>query len=257
MISIFRRSRRWLIKRKKIGRYLIYGVGEIVLIVIGILIALTINNWNQRRIASEKEEFYLKGLQTEFERSMIKLENLIEVNRLNYEESIKIAGFINEGSGFPPEEELSELLFRSFSFEISYNPNNSLLNELINSGNLGVISSEELRKALTSWESYIQSIHRQEASLREQRELVVDLFRTEHGSIKTIFDDVNITETMGLQNDSDTISNRPIVESQEFENNLLLFILSGISTENSHYKPLLKEVKYILELIDMELQPHS
>lgn len=231
---------------------MLYAVGEIILIVIGILIALAINNWNQRRIASEKEEFYLKGLQTEFERSRIKLENLIEVNRLNYEESIKIAGIISSNN-LPPEEELSQLLFSSFSSEIAYNPNNSLLNELINSGNLGVISSEELRKALTSWESYIQSIHRQEASLREQREMVVDLFRRENGSIKTIFDDVKITDEMGLEKDSVVVSNRPVVTSPEFENNLLLFILSGISTENSHYKPLLEEVQDILKLINREL----
>lgn len=231
---------------------MLYAVGEIILIVIGILIALAINNWNQRRIASEKEEFYLNGLQTEFERSRIKLENLIEVNRLNYEESIKIAGIISSNN-LPPEEELSQLLFSSFSSEIAYNPNNSLLNELINSGNLGVISSEELRKALTSWESYIQSIHRQEASLREQREMVVDLFRRENGSIKTIFDDVKITDEMGLEKDSVVVSNRPVVTSPEFENNLLLFILSGISTENSHYKPLLEEVQDILKLINREL----
>lgn len=253
MISLFRRSRRWLLKRKKIGRYLLYAVGEIVLIVIGILIALAINNWNQGRLASEKEEFYLRGLQTEFERSKVKLENLIKVNRLNYEESIKIARFISENE-LPEEDELSQILFSSFSSEIAYNPNNSLLNELINSGNLGVISSEELRKALTSWESYIQSIHRQEASLREQRELVVDLFRKEHGSIKTIFDDVKITEEMGLQKDPAITTNKSVVTSTEFENNLLLFILAGISTENSHYEPLLKEVEDILKLIDVELE---
>ncbi|GAB2761228.1 DUF6090 family protein [Salinimicrobium soli] len=254
MISLFRSTRRLLIKKKKIGRYLLYATGEIFLIVIGILIALGINNWNQNRQAREREKFYLEGLRSEFESSKIKLQNLMEVNRLNYEESKKIAKYLTTSEKLPPEEELSKALYNSFSYEIDYNPNNSLLNELINSGRLEDLSNEELRSHLTSWESFIQSIHRQEAALREQRESVVRLFRNGNGSISSILDDAGVLEEIGLPANPDTPGNLAIVRSPEFENNLLLFILTGINTETSHYQPLLHEINSILDLIDRELR---
>ena len=47
MLKFFRRIRQKLIAENKVGKYLIYAIGEIVLVVIGILIALWINNWNE------------------------------------------------------------------------------------------------------------------------------------------------------------------------------------------------------------------
>ncbi len=255
MISFFRKTRRWLLQRNKFSKYLLYAVGEVILIVIGILIALGINNWNQRKIIEEREQFYLAGLQEEFRQSRIKLENLIEVNRLNYEGGKKIIDFIDHPEKLPDEKLLSELLFNSFSYEIDYNPNNSLLNEMINSGSLKDISNTELRKKLTSWESIIQSVHRQEANLREQREIMLDIFRNEERDIRTILDDNGIAqEFMGLGSSTDLKSNLEVLESQEFENNLLIYILTGISTEKSHYEPLLEEIDDMMELIENEIE---
>ncbi|MEN2282966.1 DUF6090 family protein [Algoriphagus sp. SE2] len=49
MISLFRKIRQKLLSQNRVTRYLIYALGEILLVVIGILIALTINNWNTNR----------------------------------------------------------------------------------------------------------------------------------------------------------------------------------------------------------------
>lgn len=50
MLKVFRRFRQELLIKNKFGNYLLYAIGEIVLVVIGILIALSINNANQRRV---------------------------------------------------------------------------------------------------------------------------------------------------------------------------------------------------------------
>jgi len=47
MIKFFRKIRQQLLAENKFTKYLIYAIGEIVLVVIGILIALSINNWNE------------------------------------------------------------------------------------------------------------------------------------------------------------------------------------------------------------------
>jgi hypothetical protein len=54
MIKLFRNIRKNLLNEGKTTKYLKYAIGEIVLVVIGILIALSINNWNSNRIKHQK-----------------------------------------------------------------------------------------------------------------------------------------------------------------------------------------------------------
>lgn len=56
MIKFFRRIRQHLLSENKFSKYLLYAIGEIVLVVIGILIALSINNWNENRKNQEFEQ---------------------------------------------------------------------------------------------------------------------------------------------------------------------------------------------------------
>ncbi len=57
-----------------------------------------------------------------------------------------------------------------------------------------------------------------------------------------------------MGNSADNSSNLSILNSKAFENNLMIFILTGISTETSHYQPLLNDIDSILELIDSEIK---
>ncbi len=56
MIKFFRHIRKRLLTENKLSKYLLYAIGEIVLVVIGILIALQINNWNTSKIESKNKE---------------------------------------------------------------------------------------------------------------------------------------------------------------------------------------------------------
>ena len=58
MIKFFRKIRYDLMEKNKTGKYLKYAIGEIILVVIGILIALSLNNWNENR----KNKIYEKDL---------------------------------------------------------------------------------------------------------------------------------------------------------------------------------------------------
>ncbi len=255
MLKFFRKVRQTLLTENKFSKYLIYAIGEIVLVVIGILIALSINNNNQNRITKEKVQVYLMGLKGEFNASKIKLKNLMEVNKLNYEGAKKIAQSIDNDTMTLTEQQFSELLFNSFAFEIAFNPNNSLLNEMISSGSLKDIPNSELRIHLTSWESVVENIRQQEKGLRQEREKVLDFFRTNEGSIRTIFDLTGVSNSeIGLPHRENNSSNLNLLKSKEFENNILLFILTSINTESVHYKPLMEEIDTILKWIDVAIK---
>jgi hypothetical protein len=75
MIKFFRKIRKNLIKERKTSKYFKYALGEIVLVVIGILIALQINNWNEDRKDNSEEQKILINLNTEFRLPKKPMEN--------------------------------------------------------------------------------------------------------------------------------------------------------------------------------------
>ena len=79
MLKFFRRIRQRLLSENKFSRYLLYAIGEIVLVVIGILIALQINNWNDTRKLSERELSLLGELKSNLETNLFNLEKDIEI----------------------------------------------------------------------------------------------------------------------------------------------------------------------------------
>ena len=67
MIKFFRKIRYNLMEQNKTGKYLKYAIGEIVLVMIGILLALQVNHWNNQRLDAKKEQLILKNLKSDFE----------------------------------------------------------------------------------------------------------------------------------------------------------------------------------------------
>ncbi|MGW9684470.1 DUF6090 family protein [Flagellimonas sp. 2504JD1-5] len=65
MIKFFRRIRQRLLSENKFSKYLLYAIGEIVLVVIGILLALQVNNWNEQRKNRSNEYLYLINIRNE------------------------------------------------------------------------------------------------------------------------------------------------------------------------------------------------
>ena len=80
MLKFFRTIRRGLLAENRTTKYLLYAVGEIVLVVIGILIALQINNWNEDRKLRSQEHLILADLKSDLIESKEELEKMIVYN---------------------------------------------------------------------------------------------------------------------------------------------------------------------------------
>ena len=254
-MKFFRKVRQNLLTENKFTKYLVYALGEIVLVVIGILIALGINNTNEQRKLAAVEQTYLVGLREEFQTSKLKLQELINVNQQNYLGAKTLLGYIANPNQSPTELQFSSLLYTTFSAAIDFNPNNSLLYEMVNSGNLKNISNAELRRQLTNWISRMEDISRQEAELGVQREKVLDMFKNDAHSLGTIFKHAGVYTELDLPKTENETSNLSLLQSTAFENNILMFIITSYATEKAHYNPLMKHLNDILSLLEKEIEP--
>ena len=77
MIKFFRKIRQKLLTENKFSKYLLYAIGEIVLVVIGILIALQINNWNELRKANNREHSLYQNILIDLENEDIRLNSAL------------------------------------------------------------------------------------------------------------------------------------------------------------------------------------
>ncbi len=89
MIKFFRKIRQRLLAENRFSKYLVYAIGEIILVMIGILLALQVNNWNERR--KNKDQFAL-ALEQMFNDIDIEIQNIGNTNALVNQQ----IGFINE-----------------------------------------------------------------------------------------------------------------------------------------------------------------
>ena len=74
MFRLFRKIREEVLSGRKTGRYLSYAIGELILVVFGILIALQINNWNEERIEQRQIADYAHALIKDLERDLTMIE---------------------------------------------------------------------------------------------------------------------------------------------------------------------------------------
>jgi hypothetical protein len=150
MIRIFSKIRQNLLAQNRFTRYLVYAVGEIVLVVIGILIALQINNWNRQRVENKEEIELLAGLMDEFEYNLEALNQSIVVNKKVIEACVNITQIIRTNSIDNDPELIDDLLVRLGNFN-SFDAQTGVSGEVVNSGKLSILKNDELREQLVNW----------------------------------------------------------------------------------------------------------
>ena len=132
---------------------MLYAIGEIVLVVIGILIALQINNWNE--IAKDKKEELqaLKDLKIEFQSNKKDLEKII-VYKQNVEKLWQ--EYLTQVSDKNAPDSI-KAIDRPTLENRTFNISNIKLNSLLNTGNIDKIQNDSLKNLLLSWNDILQS----------------------------------------------------------------------------------------------------
>jgi len=185
MIPIFRKTRKKMADDNKPAKYLRYAIGEIALVVIGILIALQINNWNQERILNNEEETILKDISAEFLQNKEVLNTAIKNNVNCFDASKTIFQLIGQNLLEIKKYNTDSLLYNVFETG-EFIPSENTISDLLQSGRLQVLHNEKLKVYIYDWskamESYKTSLDRR--SKKIDNELIPYL--TKNYSLKDI-----------------------------------------------------------------------
>lgn len=150
MIKFFRHIRQQLLSENKFSKYFIYAIGEIILVVIGILIALSINNWNEGRQLADAEQLLLKELLNDLEFSKVEIETGIKGNKYLLNEYKSISHAIDEDLVF--NDSLSNAFSSLAYWSSPYLPKSTF--ESIKNKDLKIISNSVVRQKLVKFHEF-------------------------------------------------------------------------------------------------------
>ncbi|WP_339628385.1 DUF6090 family protein [uncultured Maribacter sp.] len=153
MIKFFRKIRQNFLLEGKTGKYFKYALGEIILVVIGILIALQINNWNEDRKASFEEIVVLKAMKTDFLETERRAKETIESQNEVVDYCYKLQIMMN---GQKDTDSIGEYIYRGALSYWRIEPANGTYDGLIGSGKTYIIKNQTLKSLLAEYSAEIK-----------------------------------------------------------------------------------------------------
>lgn len=255
MIKLFRNIRQNLLLENKTGKYLKYAIGEIILVVIGILIALQVNNWNETRKTYIKEQALLTSLKQELTTNLKELNRIIEVNQKRNDGAHKLVSVLSPKKTTLSDVEISQLWFNALAKEPVYKPSLGVLNEAISTGSLSIIKNNALRDFFASLESDLELLKTQEEGVHQFRLECLKTTR-ELGNVRiALFDTLEseIAEKLGTSSFGN--SNKELVQSKKFENDIVFFIGSTNYLQTAFLLPLKVKITKAMNVLNTEFKP--
>lgn len=226
-------------EKNKTGKYLKYAIGEIVLVVIGILIALQINNWNEKRLEINQEKITLSNLNEEF------LDNLRDLDSINAKLSNTIGAMEHLFAMFNNDKieysstTLDSIISKTLTSP-TWKPSEFVLNDLKNSGGLSKLRNKELKKLLFQWTRYYNEM-KEIAMQTEKTSMDIVNFLKTHGSLRNV--DVSAASFM-YDRSKLNIDNLSLLQNPKFENYIddKLFVLHEAKNMSIKAKQIINQI---------------
>jgi hypothetical protein len=254
MIKFFRKIRKKMLIENKFSKYLLYAIGEIVLVVIGILIALQINTANTYKEQRKVEQEYLLSLKPEFESNLNRINASIQENEQRIKALDKLLSlFDNNVLDTVSHQEISQMFLPVLGSELGYLPATGVLSDIISSGKLNIILNKNLRQHLASFESTLDLLRLQTNGAKVTDEKLRSLLYT-MGSMRSLAVDLGIID-FEFRSISEKVNNKLIFNSIEVENYLLDYLLVARAANGPRiFGGTKAEIETILKEIEQELE---
>ena len=164
MITLFRRIRRKLANENRFLQYSRYAIGEIVLVMVGILLALQVNTWNEERKERFEEETILKQLQVDFKSNLNQLDQKINIRNDFVNSSKQLFNYIDQ-QNLRNRDSIDYHIAKTLPYA-TFDP---IIIDLASSGELSLIRNADLKQALTRWTSDISDVIEDEVIWKNYR----------------------------------------------------------------------------------------
>ena len=164
MFRFFRQLRQRLLAENRFSKYLLYAVGEILLVVFGILIALQVDNWNEQRQLRSQEIEVLKSIKKDMGNT---IEEFRYLNGIRDKVLYGTKGIFELAATREYEnEQLDSLLGLTF-YRPTFNNKQGAIGLLFSSGKINLIRNDSIRERLQSWPGMIDDMVEEEAYATE------------------------------------------------------------------------------------------
>lgn len=250
MIKFFRKIRQRLLTENKVSQYLLYALGETLLVVIGILIALSINNWNDQKKNTASEFLYYNRILEDFELDKKLIEQLAE--KADERISVSKALLLDLDSGTKDKNYLLNKFLTAIRGD-AYVPRNVTYKDLISSGNLKLLHDVSIKNSLIQYYSELENIQYQlEQNRGEKIKEIFELINSSIGFGMQEFDYVNTLlgpEVMKILPHDDWVKDKNSESYKKFQLVMLFNIAMG-DREKQHLSAInsLMETPYQLLL---------
>lgn len=165
MIKFFRKIRMHLISKNRFSKYVLYAIGEIILVMIGILLALKVNSLNQNRLDGIHEKIILSNIHDEFLKNKDFLKEVLNTESEAYKANKILMDLMGSS-----KEELNAYNLDSLFYEsipaAQFTSTQQSISNIIQNGKLNIIKDNSIIKLIYQWEALVKVIN--------QRELIKD-----------------------------------------------------------------------------------
>lgn len=158
MIKFFRHIRKSLLMENKTGKYLKYAIGEIILVVIGILIALQINNWNLQAKSNQLKGNYLNRLISDIQQDTTNINYVVSEIDKNQTIIKKLTKSISTSTNYTILDSLITNYFRRGWMILEYISKDNTYIDLSQTGNMNIIKNNVLVDNIIQYYGYVQEI---------------------------------------------------------------------------------------------------
>ena len=155
MILLFRKIRQKLLTQNKFSKYLLYAIGEIALVMIGILLALQINNRNEDAKNRATEATYLSSLHQDFLSNKEKFSSALETfeeAKIALDSVYKYNLIMTDSNWDQMRRWINHAFFNPQTFE----PMTGTIDGLLSSGRIELIQNDTLKRLILSWNDVYQ-----------------------------------------------------------------------------------------------------
>jgi hypothetical protein len=170
MIKFFRNIRQKLIVQGNTSKYFKYAIGEIVLVVIGILIALQINNWNEQRKNRNEEQALYKTLISSLDSDLADVNDKIFIvsKALKAQKIFMTTSFDSIKANYTITQ-IEDLLYAVSESSRSFFPNYGLYNKITNNNNIDLIRSSDIQmKIIELYEQFYKRYNDLDLNIEQQ-----------------------------------------------------------------------------------------